>query len=99
VSYQEFPELPDWSAMQVVDGKHLPAEAGKPMWSGEKPPPAVGEIVKANFNNLGAGEVLRYFVHEGYLGVIVRLADPPEFFEKQNGGNVPAHLFGAEICA
>jgi hypothetical protein len=63
-------------------------------WSGETEPPAVGETVKCH---LGKGLVTGYFVEAGFLGVKVRLDNPPKWFVRQNGRLCPACLFGAEI--
>jgi hypothetical protein len=41
--------------------------------------------------------VTGYFVMQDWLGVIVKLAAPADWYVKQNGGNVPGHSFGPEI--
>jgi len=69
----------------------------KLIWSGKKAPPAIGEKVHVNVNDLGDGVVQSYFAQGGYLGVIVQLDAPPEWYVKQNKGNYPAHVFGAEL--
>ena len=66
-------------------------------WSGRRPVPVAGDRVMAYINGLGAGTVAGHFVVEGYLGVIVNLDSPPDWYVRQNGGNNPAHLFGIEI--
>jgi len=71
------------------------AEPVKAKWSGNNPePPAVGEAVRCH---LGKGLVQGYFVEQGFLGVKVRLDNPPKWFIRQNGKLCPACLFGAEL--
>jgi len=66
-------------------------------WSGRTDPPTIGETVKCH---LGRGLVQGYFAEAGYLGVKVRLDNPPAWFVKQNGRLCPACLFGTEVtCA
>ena len=66
-------------------------------WSGKSTPPALEQEVNVTMNGLGYGVVVDYFVASGYLGIKVRLNAPPAWFVKQNGGNVLANVFGAEI--
>ena len=66
-------------------------------WGGKHPPPNVGAVVKIAVNGIGYGTVLGYFEEEGFLGVLVQPDAPPEWYRKQNGGNVPCHVFGPEL--
>lgn len=66
-------------------------------WSGTKPPPAVGEIVRCRVNNIGKVKVKGYFTEHGWLGVLSDALEPPEWFTKQNGSDTTCHLFGAEM--
>ena len=68
-------------------------------WSGsiENDPPAIGSLVKAYVNSLGTGTILSYFVEEGWLGMLVKLDNPPDWYIKQNGANKPCHLFGRDL--
>lgn len=68
-----------------------------PKWSAPFDPPALGARVRVRINNLGPATVTGYFVQDGYLGVITKLDAAPDWYVKQNGGNVPGHSFGAEI--
>jgi hypothetical protein len=71
------------------------------IWSGKVNVPIIGAQVEINVNGIGRGAVKGYFGQDGYLGVIVELSDPPEWFvkqnAKQNGGNL-CYCFGAEIA-
>lgn len=66
-------------------------------WHGRTALPQLGERVRVAFNGLGCGTVIGHFTEEGYLGVAVALENPPEWFTKQNGGNIPAYVFGPEV--
>lgn len=73
-------------------------------WSGRDTfalmPPAIGTDVSVTMNGLGRATVLAHEVVEGYLGLRVRLHNPPDWYVKQNGKNArPALVFGAEIAA
>lgn len=60
-------------------------------------PPAIGTRVKVRGNELGTGVVVRYFSRSGYLGVLVALDSPPEWWTTQNGTDCLCDVFGAEI--
>ena len=102
MSYQEFNELPEgWVYASYKDGASLPAA---PKWSSEKQPPAIGAVVKVTMNGLGAGVVKGYFVEDGWLGVLVKLSNPPGWWLKQNAAAIAkgqrlSHIFGAELAA
>lgn len=66
-------------------------------WSHANPPPAIGEKVAIQFNGLGSGTVVGYFVEENFLGLRVKLDKNPAWREKQLKGNPPALVFGAEV--
>jgi hypothetical protein len=66
-------------------------------WSGKGDIPKQGARVKVTMNGLGAGTVVSHFFECGFIGVKVDLDSPPEWFTKQNDGNVPAMVFGAEV--
>jgi len=66
-------------------------------WSGKSGVPAIGSIVKVLLNGLGTGKVVSYFEEDGYLGVKVKLDNPPSWMKRQNPDNIPASVFGAEI--
>lgn len=70
-------------------------------WSGKNPVPKIGDKVRINFNQLGSGVVRSYFFEHGYLGILVKLDNPPEWKRKQHPPGSKyhgvAHVFGAEI--
>lgn len=74
-------------------------------WSGKDnlPIPQVGDTVNVTMNDLGLGVVRGYVLSAGdpgnqYLGVVVFLSAPPQWFLDQNGGeNKLCVVYGAEI--
>lgn len=64
--------------------------------------PDVDERIYVNMNNLGWGIVKGYKIFPSVSGlpwaaVNIELEHPPEWYVKQNNGNVPAVVFGEEI--
>lgn len=100
-SLERTTSLPRW----VRGGKGcIPeyVEEGTALWSGATAPPEIGESVTINFNGLGAGKVVGYFVEKGWLGLHVALDHNPEWrrgqFERLGlPADRPASVFGAEI--
>ena len=78
----------------TLAGMETPPE-GK--WSAKFPIPKIGEQVHINFNGLGNGKVIGYFLSEGHVGLIVQLFNQPEWHRRQNGSAAIATVFGAEI--
>jgi len=66
-------------------------------WSGTGSIPMIGDEVTVSMNSLGPGKVMGLFEADGYIGVAVQLSSPPDWFVKQNDGNVRAHVYGAEL--
>lgn len=80
-------------------------------WSSQtQPVPCIGATVRINFNGLGTGTVVGYFCNvdvanpnssglglDNYLGVQVRLDNPPKWWVEQNPGRSVAWVFGREI--
>ena len=95
MSYQQFATPPQYETGHWQDKK--PVKATGVTWFNANPPPAIGAKVRANFNKLGTGEVVGYFVEDGFLGLLVTLDNPPDWHVKQNGRGVKAHLFGPEF--
>jgi hypothetical protein len=94
-NYHEFDALPAWTqAIWSGEGK-VENETDPYKWSGNNQPPAIGENVQFYVNGIGSGTVLRYFAEYGWLGVLVRLDNPPDWYRKQNGDK-PAHCFGVD---
>jgi hypothetical protein len=98
-NYHEFTHLPQWTQAIWIgksgDGK-LANEFDPYKWSGDKPPPAIGEKIKVLCNGLGKGTVLRYFAEYGWLGMIVQFDKPPKWYRQQNGDK-PGHVFGIDL--
>ncbi|WP_298434959.1 hypothetical protein [Ottowia sp.] len=89
--------LPPWKRRDCRDEAPGPV----PVWTGLADPPAIGSQVNVRLNRLGPGTVTAYAVHEGYLGVMVRIDDAvrPDWHRQQNPDNAPSLVFGAEIAA
>lgn len=69
-------------------------------WSGSYPIPKIGDRVRIGFNELGSGAVESYFVEHGFVGVCVKLDNPPAWKRKQHAGTKhedTALVFGKEI--
>lgn len=69
-------------------------------WSGPFPIPSIGTKVRIRFNGLGTGDVSSYFTEGGYVGIQVKLDNPPIWHVKQNEGKEFegfSLVFGAEI--
>lgn len=95
---KEYAEVPEYVPAVYKDGMPIVADDGALIWAGKVPPPPVGEIIRVSMNSLGNGEVVGYFSLEGYLGLLVKLSNPPEWYVKQNNGNVIGHIFGPEFA-
>lgn len=93
-------EIPNYVYL-ALSGK----DAKETKWSKSTPPPTIGETVKVTMNGLGQGVVVGYQVCGGYLGLWVRLSNPPSWWVEQNKRNNRvdyygcALVFGAEIEA
>jgi hypothetical protein len=94
--YREFFAIPEYVSRVAKDGES-PESDGVPWWSGSMPLPKIGEKVNVIMNGLGIGVVEKYFVEYGWLGVMVKLDSPPEWYVKQNGANHLAHIYGVEM--
>ncbi len=97
--YQQMETLPEWKQGVVNEKGFIDADhSGNsvPVWSGKFDPPAIGGRVFVRINSLGPATVIGYFTQDGYLGLRVQHDDAPEWYRKQNGGNVPGHVFGIE---
>lgn len=95
MAIQKLSSLPEWQQIVWADGKIVNRDAPN-KWGGKIAPPTIGDDVIVGVNNIGAGKVLSYFNEEGFLGVLVQPANPPEWYRKQNGSK-PCHVFGAEL--
>jgi hypothetical protein len=68
-------------------------------WGGKEPPPPIGTKIQTIINRCGPALVTGYWVEENWLGLMVQLLEPPEWFLKQNKGNPEAVIFGPEYKA
>lgn len=89
--------LPAWVPGTTKDGKSIPGTAEAPAWFGIYSPPAVGETIKIKINKIGLAKVTGYFTEGGYLGVLNKPIEPPDWYIKQNGLNAVGGAFGPEI--
>lgn len=100
-NYTEYTSLPsDWIKYQPgndVKPADIPVE---PKWSGEDEPPAIGTKIRVTINGIGPAIVRGYFVECGWLGLLVDVLSPPDWWVKQNvkpGQPYPrSHVFGVE---
>ena len=63
-------------------------------------PPRIGDRVHVNFNLLGTGIVVGYFIEHDHVGLKLKLECPPEWHTKQHQGTDHegyALVFGAEV--
>ena len=79
--------------------KAVPVPKEKPLyWSGTFPIPTVGSHVHVYMNGFGDGMVVGYKEAEGYLGVVVQVTDPPDWYLRNcDGKNEPATFYGADL--
>jgi hypothetical protein len=79
--------------------KAVPVSKEKPLyWSGPFPIPLIEERVHIFMNGFGDGVVLGYKEAEGYLGIVVHLYDPPDWYIRNcDGVNEPATFYGADL--
>jgi len=66
-------------------------------WSNANAIPAIGSTVTATINDLGDCRVTGYFAQDQYVGLLVEVLDPPQWFTRKNGNDKTGHLFGAEV--
>lgn len=84
--------LPEY-VFSILSGKDAP----ETKWSKATPPPVIGSTVKVTMNGLGEGEVVGYEVLSGWLGVWVRLANPPKWWTDQNKRLKRQDYFGCAL--
>lgn len=66
-------------------------------WTNAGPVPKLGQTVNIKVNGIGAAVVIGYYVEGGYQGVVAVPKNPPEWFQKQNGGIIGAVVYGVEL--
>jgi hypothetical protein len=52
-------------------------------WSAPFPLPNIGVVIRNTNNGIGPAEVVGYFQKEGYLGLMTKPLNPPEWLVKQ----------------
>lgn len=52
-------------------------------WGQRNPLPAIGERIYVDMNQLGYASVVGYLESHGWLGLMVKFENPPEWFHKQ----------------
>lgn len=98
MSFELIDKVPEYEAAIWNEEKtKILNKGGKALWSAKFAPPAVGEVVVIRINAIGNAVVEGYCLAYGFLGVMAKPLDPPEWYVKQNGGNVAGCVFGAEI--
>ena len=77
-------ELPQWFRYDNVPAEGLPE--GAVLWSGNNPPPKLGEKFKPTLNGWDGkyeGTVVGYSTLGGWLGIILDMWDRPEWHRKE----------------
>ena len=75
-------------AISAEHAEYVTAEGVRLAWSGRGMPlPNIGATVNVTVNNLGLATVMGYFSEGGYLGIMTRLHNPPEWLKKQRTAN------------
>lgn len=70
----------------------------KGRWSNATQLPQIGDRVQVTFNKLGDGTIIAFFEEHGFIGVVVKPDQRPDWHVKQNGDTHPNYtVFGAEI--
>ena len=82
--------------MKNINQKNGYAEFDALQYVSDKPMPRVGDELTVTFNGIGRVVVTGYFVEFGFLGLLVRPSDPPEWYIKQNGRDGICHIFPSE---
>lgn len=95
-AYREYRNAPPaYEQAEFKDGLPIGPTGNVPVWAGKAPPPPIGATVI--LNSLGEAKVTGYFVLGGYLGLLAKMDNPPDWYVKKNGGNVDAQVFGPEF--
>lgn len=98
MSYELIDKVPEYEApIWNEENNGILNKGGKALWSAEFAPPAVGDEIIIRINGIGKAMVNGYCLVDGFLGVMEKPLSPPEWFVKQNGGNIASCVFGAEI--
>ena len=109
--YKEYAVLPEYIFGECIEdkfGHKMPrVQEGKLNWYHPNPPPMIGTMVTAG--RCGAGKVTGYFSEDAYLGLLVEIDKPSDWFLKQRKkriysgrgrdvlGNWTVNCFGPEF--
>ena len=96
--FQKYDQIPAW--VYWSPGQSTATRDGELLWSGDSPPPKVGEIIDVAFNKIGRCRVTGYASEFHWLGVMAVPLNPPDWWVIQNGipGDANAALvYGCEI--
>lgn len=96
--YRTFTSVPAFERA-IWEGDKLVNEAAAIKWSGDLNPPAIGAQIVVTMNRLGPATIEGYFVEAGWLGLLCRLHNAPDWHREQRGGDPIAHIFGVEFEA
>ena len=96
LTYTELDTLPEWRQYTPSVRGTETDPALPPLWSGELPPPRVGDDIPLFYDDRQiVGTVKGYFTEHGFLGVRVLPSRRPSWWDAGIGPY--AHLFGTEI--
>ena len=98
MAYRELASLPEYVRPEYKDGYPV-QQPGALHWTGKDAPPAIGTEILVTINSCGLATVTGYFCEGGFLGLMCRLHNAPEWHVKQNKGNPNGHVFGPEFRA
>lgn len=70
---------------------YLDASGNELKWSGKMALPKVGERIYMRVNSIGYGEIVGYSASHGYLGLMVKPENPPDWWKKQHKATVKEH--------
>ena len=75
-------KLPAWEQAKWDDKGSVAPMSDSALWSGKAPPPAIGKQIVVKVNNIGPVIVEGYFIEDKWMGIAVKLLDPPEWQKK-----------------
>jgi len=99
--YQRFDTMPEGVTVAEWKGDECLNIAAPLKWSSKSAVPAIGAEITVTMNGIGHGIVRGYFTECGWFGLLVELANPPQWWIDQNkhrkGSERWAHIFGPEF--
>ena len=82
--------------MKNINIKEGYAEFDSLQYVSDKPLPKVDDELTVTFNGINKVIVTGYFVEYGFIGLLCRPIDPPQWYIKQNGRDASCHIFPSE---